>query len=331
VVALGHSGCVTAMAIDFTKGLHEIGDGVFAYLQPTGTWGYSNAGLVTGDGTSLLVDTLFDLRLTREMLDAMKPLTRTRPIDTLVNTHANGDHCYGNELVPERAEIYATVAAAEEMQHFPATALEALKQADDESLRDFARYAFGDFALGEVSGRGPDRTFTDALNLSVGGRDVEVVDLGPAHTRSDSIVVVRQARTVFTGDLVFVEGTPIAWAGPVDNWLAACDHLCSLDVDVVVPGHGPVTDKEGVRAVHAYFSYVREQAAERKRGGMDSLTAAFDIDLGPFSDWGDAERIVVTVDTIYRDLDPSHPPAEPLELFRQMGAYHRDRLGARRG
>jgi len=95
------------VSTDFTKGLHELGDGLWAYLQPSGSWCLSNAGLIAGDGTSLLVDTLMDLRLTREMLDAMAPITRTRPIDTLVNTHANGDHCYGNELVPDRAEIYA--------------------------------------------------------------------------------------------------------------------------------------------------------------------------------------------------------------------------------
>ena len=81
----------------YTTGLHELGDGCFAYLQPDGGWGWSNAGLVAGDGASLLVDTLFDLRLTQRMLEAMAPVTATAPIATLVNTHANGDHCYGNE------------------------------------------------------------------------------------------------------------------------------------------------------------------------------------------------------------------------------------------
>jgi cyclase len=318
------------MAIPFTKGLHEIGDGVYTYLQPTGTWCYSNAGLIAGEGTSLLVDTLMDLKLTQDMLDEMKPLTKTRPIDTLVNTHANGDHCYGNELVPERAEIYATVAAAEEMLHLPASALHALKHADDDELREFAQYAFGPFRLDDISGRPPDRTFTDRLGLTVGGIEIEVRDLGPAHTHSDSIVHVPQARTVFTGDLVFVEGTPIAWAGPIQNWLDACDTLCAMDVDTIVPGHGPVTDKDGVRAIHRYFTYLRDQAAERKAGGMGSLEAAFDIPLGEFSEWGDAERIVVTIDTIYRDLDPDHPATDPFELFKQMGVYHRDRLAAKR-
>jgi cyclase len=318
------------MSTDFTKGLHELGDGLWAYLQPTGSWGYSNAGLIAGEGTSLLVDTLFDLRLTREMLDAMSSITRTRPIDTLVNTHANGDHCYGNELVPDRAEIYATVAATEEMDHYPAARLDALKQAADDDLREFAEYAFGDFEFGEINGRKPDRTFTGSLSLAVGGRNVEVTDLGPAHTHSDSVVHVPDARTVFTGDLVFVEGTPIAWAGPVDNWLAACERICALDVDIVVPGHGPLTDATGVRDVGRYLTYVQTEARQRQAGGMGSIEAAFDIDLGEFADWGDSERIVVTVDTIYRDADPGHPPADPPELFRQMLRYHRERNAAGR-
>ena len=50
-------------SVPFAKGLHELGDGCFAYLQPDGSWGWSNAGLAVGDGESLLVDTLFDLRL----------------------------------------------------------------------------------------------------------------------------------------------------------------------------------------------------------------------------------------------------------------------------
>ncbi len=59
----------------YTTGLHELGDGCHAYLQPDGGWGWSNAGLVVGDGESTLVDTLFDLHLTAEMLSAMEPMT----------------------------------------------------------------------------------------------------------------------------------------------------------------------------------------------------------------------------------------------------------------
>jgi len=314
------------MSVQYTKGLHELGDGLWAYLQPRGQRGYSNAGLVAGEGESLLVDTLFDLRLTREMLEQIKPITSTRPIGSLVNTHANGDHCYGNELVPDRATIYATVAAAEEMKEVPASRLDALKSAPDPEIAAFATYAFGDFDFTEVNGRDPDETFEKELALLVGGAEVQIRDLGPAHTHSDSIVLVPGARTVFTGDLVFVEGTPIAWAGPISNWTAACDTIAGLDVDTVVPGHGPVRDTQGVLDVKRYFEFVFTEAKQRQEAGMSAMDAAFDIDLGPFADLSDSERIVVTVETIYRDLDPSRPAPDPAVMFAGMGAYHKQKV-----
>ena len=80
--------------MSYRKGLHDLGTGCFAWLQPDGSWGWSNAGLVADGDASLLVDTLFDLRLTREMLDAMRDaVPAAARIGTLVNTHANGDHC----------------------------------------------------------------------------------------------------------------------------------------------------------------------------------------------------------------------------------------------
>ena len=86
-------------AAGYSLGLHELGVGCYAYLQPDGGWGWSNAGLIVGEGRSLLVDTLFDLNLTALMLDAMSPFTEAAPVNSLVNTHANGDHCYGNSEV----------------------------------------------------------------------------------------------------------------------------------------------------------------------------------------------------------------------------------------
>ena len=104
---------------NFTKGLHDLGNGSWAYLQPDGGWGWSNAGLIADSGETLLVDTLFDLPLTAEMLSAMRDaVPDAKAIDTLVNTHANGDHTYGNQLV-DGAEIVASANCAAEMKIRP--------------------------------------------------------------------------------------------------------------------------------------------------------------------------------------------------------------------
>lgn len=310
----------------YTRGLAELGDGLFAFLQPDGGWGWSNAGLVVSGESSLLIDTLFDLDLTREMLGAMHPLTDRHPIRQVLNTHGNGDHCYGNQLVPAQAEIVASEAAVQDMQDVPASLMHTLMQADvDENLSAFLRHAFAPYRFDGIEMRLPNRTFTGSLTLDVGGRVVELLELGPAHTRGDVIAHVPDARTVFTGDILFVGGTPIMWAGPVSNWLAACEHIEQLDVDTVVPGHGPVTDKEGARQVRRYLEYIRDQAGERHRAGMSAEEAALDIDLGPFADLGDQERIVVNVDSLYAELDPDYERALPPVLLARMGAYLRRR------
>jgi glyoxylase-like metal-dependent hydrolase (beta-lactamase superfamily II) len=302
--------------VSYTKGLHELGDGCFAYLQPDGSWGWSNAGLIVGDGESLLVDTLFDLRLTGEMLASMVPATAAAPIGTLVNTHANGDHCYGNELV-SGAEIIASTAAAEEMADVPPSMLAALNN-DPGELGALFRQFFGAFEFDGITPTPPTRTFDGRLELDVGGQSVELLEVGPAHTRGDVIVHVPDAGAVYTGDILFIEGTPVVWAGPIASWVAACDAIVGLGAPTVVPGHGPVTDASGVVAVRDYLSFIDREATARHDAGMNAWDAARDIELGPYGAWSDSGRLAVNVEAVYRRLDPGYRPPDVVELFRRM-------------
>jgi len=310
----------------YTKGLHAIGPGLHAYLQPDGSWGWSNAGLVVDGEASLLVDTLFDLRLTRAMLEAMRRAEprATRRIGRVVNTHANGDHCFGNALVAD-AEIVASKAAAEEMAHLPAAVLAGLSAGlgrEDSPLGRFVARAFGPFAFHEVGDPVlPTRTFERSLSLAVGDRAVELYEVGPAHTRGDVIVHVPDAACVFTGDIVFCEGTPIVWEGPVGRWVAACDRILALEPAIVVPGHGPLTDRRGVVAMRDYFVWLAREARARFDAGLDALAAARDIELGAYGDWSDPERIVVNVDTLYREFGAPPAPPDPLRLLQAMAGY----------
>ena len=307
--------------MSFEKGLHELGDQCYAYLQPDGSWGWSNAGLVIGDGTSLLVDTLFDLKLTADMLSSMASLTAAAPISTLLNTHANGDHCYGNQLV-EGAEIIASAATAHEMTEVPPAMLHALNTAAGDVGALF-RHFFGAFQFGGIEVRLPTRTFHGRLDVEVGGRLVELIEVGPAHTRGDTIAYVPDAKTVYTGDILFIGGTPIVWAGPLSNWVAACDLMLGMEIDTVVPGHGPLTDKAGVAAVRDYLAFVDAAAGERYAAGIDAWEAARDIarEIGAreeFRGWSEFGRIAVNVDTAYRSLNPTYVVPNVVEQFRRM-------------
>lgn len=307
----------------YSRGLHEVADGVHAWLLPGGGWGLSNAGLVSGEGASVLVDTLFDLKLTGEMLDAMRGVTAATPIETVVNTHANGDHCYGNSLVPD-ATIVASAAAAREMDDTPPAMLAAMVQAAPQLEPVLGRWieaAFGPYEFEGIEMRTPTSTFDGAITLEVGGRRIDLIEVGPAHTAGDVIAHVPDAGVVFTGDIVFHKGTPIMWAGPVENWIAACDRICALNPTVVVPGHGAVTDPDGVRETRDYLAYLREAVVPRFDAGMTYIDAARDIDLSAFADLSERGRIVVNTHNIYRDLDASRATADVMTLFRQMAEY----------
>ena len=304
----------------YTKGLHDLGQGSFAYLQPDGGWGWSNAGLITDGEESLLVDTLFDLNLTRDMLKTMRDaVPQAENIGTLVNTHANGDHTFGNQLV-EGAAIVASAAGAEEMAELPPQALaEIMRNAGARGeAGEFLKKLFDVFEFDGIDLAAPTETFSGMTTRKVGDKNVELHEVGPAHTKGDTLVYVPGDKTVFTGDILFIEGHPIMWAGPVANWIKACDLMLGWDVETIVPGHGPVTDKAGVEAVRGYLVYIEAEARKRHAAGMSVMEAAQDIAMDDYSSWGDGERIAVNVDTLFKEFNGDTSPPDVVQLFGMM-------------
>ena len=315
----------------YAKGLHDLGNGCHAWLLPDGSWGYSNAGLVTDSGESLLVDTLFDLTLTREMLAGFKRvLPASQGIGMLVNTHANGDHTFGNQLVTG-ARIIASRACAEEMAARPPEEFVHMMS----NWRDMGE---GGAFLNEMMGSRfdfsglvntpPTEVFERELTLKVGCKDVRLVNVGPAHTRGDVLAFVPGDRTVFTGDILFVGGHPAVWAGPVANWIGACELILGWDVETVVPGHGPITDKSGVRALKHYLEYLSVETRKRYDAGMSDDEAARDISFDAFRDWIDGERIFINVNALYREFAGDGVAPDVPRLFGLMARHHRERVAA---
>ena len=317
----------------YTKGLHDLGRGCWAWLQPDGSWGWSNAGLVCDGGESLLVDTLFDLRLTAEMLAAMRrSVPAAKRIGALVNTHANGDHCYGNQLVAD-ARIIASRASAAEMDELPPEAMVRVIE-NAKALGpggEFLAQVFAPFEFRGIRHTPPTETFDGELRLRVGAKEVVLFEVGPAHTRGDVLVWLPAERVLYTGDILFIKGTPIVWAGPVSNWIAACERIAKLDPAVIVPGHGPLTDVDGALEVRDYLVHVRDRAREAYDAGVSPADAARQLPLGQFAGWGDSERIAVNVHTLYREWSGgAQGKASALELFGLMAELAKQK-GARGG
>ena len=305
----------------FNKGLSDLGNNIYCYLQPDGGWGWSNAGLIADGDESLIVDTLFDEDLTLEMLDSMKSAEPKgmKNIRALINSHSNGDHCNGNNCV-DTEEVISSEATLEEMSHeSPEMMAALLKQAPEMgTLGKYFLECFGSFNFEGVTKRLPNTTFTGETQRQVGDKIVELIEVGPAHTNGDVLVHVPSDKVVFTGDILFIEGHPILWAGPVKNWINACDRIISMEVDFVVPGHGPVTDNRGVKAVRDYLVYIDTESRKRFESGLSALEAAKEIDLDLFSTWGDAERIAVNVNSLYREYKGEEKREEITLLFQQM-------------
>ena len=253
----------------YTKGLHDLGNGCYAYLQPDGTWGYSNAGLIVDAGESLLIDTLMDLKLTQEMLSRMRaaePAAAT--IGTLVNTHSNPDHTNGNQLIAN-AQVIASTACLEEMKEqtsaprYPMTA---------EAGAFFQEVLGSRFDLTGIRPALPSRTFDRELTLHVGTKELHLLELGPAHTRGDIVIHMPADRTVFTGDILFVDGHPVIWAGPVGNWVRACDRI--LEWDGPNMKFNNISDTEKVSTWSEMFDIGKMMAAANAAATVPSNTSS---------------------------------------------------------
>lgn len=315
----------------YRKGLHDLGNGVWAYLLPDGSWGWSNSGFISSAGENLLVDTLFDLPLTAEMLQTLRAsIPGADRIGTIVNTHNNGDHTYGNQLV-EGARIIATRDVAEGMEHeSPERLIRVL--ADPDALGDGGRLMadlFGKFDFTGIKLPPATDLFEGSLDFKVGDKQVRLVDVGPAHTSSDVLVHVPEDKVVYTGDIMFHQGHVVIWAGPITNWIRACDLMLSWDVETIVPGHGPIASRDDVRNFREYLCYLHDETRARYDAGMSFQEAAFDIRFGRFDHFGDPERTVINVHALYGEFAGERPAVQPGEVWNLMARYVKERATAK--
>ena len=293
---------MTTAVHEWATELKEVGDQAYAYIQATGATCISNAGIILTDEGPVLVDALFTPSMTATLRGHAERVAGRDPA-LIVNTHHHIDHTLGNSAFPH-VPVLASAAAREEMERigFPYQAVCAL-------VPHFAPEFGENHPL-----RLPTITFADGVTLHFGGRTVELLHVGPAHTAGDTLVYLPAERLLFAGDVAFHYVTPLAFEGHVSNWLGVLDRIEGMAVDQVVPGHGPVGTKADLAEVRAYFSLLKQDARSAFDAGVSAWDAARDIygKLGRFGNWGEAERVYPNVLRLYQefrgDID------EPLDL-----------------
>jgi cyclase len=299
----------------FKEGLYQLGSRTYAWLVPNGSWGETNLGIIVFQGKSVLIDTCWDVKFTQEVLHAVRDILQPSPVELVINTHSDGDHFWGNQLFKDR-RIIATHACIDQVHHTGPGALEGLKKGGRWlqavplwGLHKFGRYMYNMFLpydFSTVTLTPPNYAISGEHVVTLNGLDVVIIEVEPGHTAGDAIVWVPDQKVIYAGDLVFVGSTPVAWSGPIENVVQGLKKLLSLEVEFIVPGHGPLARKEDLQHLMAYWEYIHEELHRRFQKGMPPWEAAKDILLGsdfqtmPFASWDSPERLVTNAFTLYR-------------------------------
>jgi cyclase len=290
--------------------VHEVSAGIYAYVQPDGTWWINNTGFLVGPQGVISIDSCATQRRTRAYAEAIAAITPA-PVRAVVNTHHHGDHTFGNCMFPAAAIVAQERARAEAIAFGPP--------------RDLPFWAGPDW--GDLTLDPPFVTFTDEIALHSGDLRAQVRYVGtPAHTTNDSIVWIPERSLLFCGDLIFSGGTPFLLMGSVAGAIDVLERVVRpLGAKIIVPGHGPIFTGSGpLDATLDYLRFVLDVARRSREAGLSPLAAARDTDLGRFAGWADPERIVGNLYRAHAELGgaPRGAPIDIVAALTDMVAYN---------
>ena len=205
-----------------------------------------NVGVLKTDRGAVVVDTM-TFRTQGARILALAEKVGGGPVQAVVNTHYHRDHTHGNPAFPAGTPIIATDRT-----------LAYLKQVD------------ADYWKGDAAGTLPNQTFRNEHVLKIADKTVRLIHPGRGHTDGDLVALFVEDRVLHAGDLYFNGRYPnidLEAGGSIREWVATIDRVLLLDFDRVIPGHGPVTDREGLRAFQNFMRELADVGEQAARNG----------------------------------------------------------------
>jgi glyoxylase-like metal-dependent hydrolase (beta-lactamase superfamily II) len=284
--------------------LHQLAEGVYAAISIEGYGATSNSGIVDLGDRTLVFDTFLTPQAAEDLRDAATHLTG-RPVSIVINSHWHGDHMQGNCIFAPDSALIATARTRELMAtkgdegidwvkvHAPAQLQSQIRQLeeaqDDEKRQELALQVSENRevveTLWKLALRLPNETFADRLVFHGSKRAAELLTYGGGHTESDAFLMLPEEKLLFTGDLLFVQSH--LWMGHGDQHerLRALDRLETLDLQSVMPGHGPLGTKADFGAARSYIQTLLKLGEEAVRSGKTAEQAMETPIPAEYADW----------------------------------------------
>jgi len=317
--------------------LRALAPNVYAYVQAGGPDGYrefikesrlqydnlsvSNAGLIVGPNSALVFDALGAPLHAKTFIAAAKEVTGGKPFDRVVHSHHHGDHTNGTQFF-----MPAEVVSHDFCRKTVAAAAANIKPGTKFAKREAWADGTEDRILVPAS-----TTFSDRQTYYYGDTVVELFFVGPAHTYGDVVAYLPQHRILFGGDVVFHYVTPAVQSGHPSRWIQAMDRLLAMNIDVVVPGHGPLGTKKEMAETREYFAIQGPEARKRFDAGMSPGRAAADIDMGKFEGWTNPDRAAWNLCRWYEEFKGTITPENDQRVQREAVEEYLALRAARRG
>lgn len=274
---------------EWETGLVELAEDVFAYQQSGGGFCVANAGLIAAPAGLTAIDALFTPRMTRAFLTEAGRVSNA-PLRRLIDTHHHVDHTFGNQFFAG-AEIIAHALTRAEMQRV-GLPIERLTEAAPHFARD----------LQEIVLTLPTVTYEGSMTVYYGRRRLQLLHLGPAHTIDDTLVYLPEEKILFAGDVAFFYVTPLAFEGNIGGWIDVAGQILEMDVEWIVPGHGPIGGKAELTLMRDYLIRIRDQAHQGYENGLSAEATADAIDLGPYAVWTESERVLSNTQRLFQEF-----------------------------